>query len=64
LLDAAARLQFAGTGTDRRILSSWTTSQMRFVEIDKVIVLPKALHQPVGVDVGGSSTRRVIEAIY
>jgi len=37
---------------------------MCFVQIDKVMVVPRALHQPVGVDIGGSSGRRVIEAIY
>jgi hypothetical protein len=52
-----------GTGADRSPRSSWTTSQMHFVQIDRLMVLAKT-SQPVRVDLGGSSERRVIEAIH
>ena len=48
--------------TSRSTRSSWTTYQMNFVQIDKVMVLTKTTPS-VRVDVGGSPGRRVIEAI-
>jgi hypothetical protein len=53
----------SGFGASRSIKSSWTTYQMRFVQIDKLMVLAKTT-QPVSVDIGGSPERRVIEAIH
>ena len=51
-----------GTGADRTTLSSRTTSQNKFVKIDKLIVQAKT-SQPVVVSVGGDATARVIQAI-
>jgi hypothetical protein len=53
----------SGTGSARSTRSSWTTYQMNFVQIDKLMVLTKTT-QPVRVDVGGSPERRVIEAVH
>ena len=52
----------SGIGSERSTLSSWTTSQMHFVQIDSLMVLAKNT-QPVAVDVGGPAARRVIEGL-
>ena len=54
--------QVTGTGATRSTRSTWTTSQMHFVQFDRLMVLAKTT-QPVGVDVGGTADRRVIEGI-
>jgi hypothetical protein len=53
----------SGTGTDRSTLSSRTTYQMNFVQIDRLMVLAKAT-QPVEIDVGGPAERRVVEGLH
>ena len=52
----------SGIGADRSTRSTWTTSQMLFVQIDSLMVLAKNT-QPVAVDVGGPAARRVIEGL-
>ncbi len=52
-----------GTGTERSRLSQRTTSQMHFVQIDKLMVLARNT-QPVIVEIGGPPERRVIEGIH
>ena len=52
-----------GTGADRTTLSSRTTSQNKFVKIDKLIVQTKS-SQPVVVNIGGAATERVIQTIH
>ena len=53
----------SGTGNDRSVLSSRTTYQMNFVQIDRLMTLAKTA-PPVSVDIGGSPERRVIEGIH
>jgi hypothetical protein len=55
--------QVTGMGASRSTRSSRTTYQMNFVEIDRLMVLAKTT-QPLGVDIGGTAERRVIEAIH
>jgi hypothetical protein len=52
-----------GTGTSRSILSTRTTYQDRFIEIDKLLLLAKST-QPVKVNIGGSREHRVIDALH
>jgi|SRR5688572_21512332 len=52
----------SGIGSDRTTRSTWTTSQMHFVQIDSLMVLAKDT-QPVSVDVRGPAGRRVIERL-
>jgi hypothetical protein len=49
----------SGVGSGRTTLSSWTTSQNNFVQIDRVMILARDT-QHVSVDVGGPIERRVI----
>lgn len=51
-----------GTGTDRTVLSSRTTSQNKFVKIDHLIVAAKT-SQPVAIDVVGTTGAREIQGI-
>ena len=53
----------SGNGTDRSTLSSRTTYQMHFVQVDRLMVLAKTT-QPLSGDVGGSPGRRVIDGIH
>jgi hypothetical protein len=52
----------SGVGTERTIRSNWTTSQMHFVQIDKVMVLARTT-PPVTIDVAGPAERPVIEGL-
>jgi len=51
-----------GTGADRSTRSSRTTYQMRFVQIDSLMVLAKSM-QPVEVVIGGPAARPAIEGV-
>jgi hypothetical protein len=51
-----------GTGTDRSPLSNRTTSQMHFVQIEKLMALTRTT-QPVTIDIGGPQERRVITGV-
>ncbi len=51
-----------GTASQRTTLSSRTTSQNKFVRIEKLIVQAKT-SQPVIVEIGGPGTARAIQAI-
>ena len=53
----------SGVGTARSFLSSRTTYQMNFVQIDRVMVLAKTT-QPVRINVGGPAERPVIEGLH
>ena len=53
----------SGTGSERSPRSSWTTNQMNFVQIDRLMVLVKTT-QPVKVDIGGTAERRVIAGLH
>jgi hypothetical protein len=59
----AADPRVSGTGSGRSIRSSFTTYQMNFVQIDRLMVLAKAT-QPVTVDLGGPVERLVIDGIH
>lgn len=51
-----------GTGVDRTTPSSRTTSQNKFVKIEKLIVQAKT-SQPVFVEISGAATARVIQTV-
>ena len=51
-----------GNGTERTVPSSRTTSQNKFVKIDRLMVLAKS-SQPLIVEVGGAADARVIQAL-